>query len=71
MLAMFIDAERSGYTPDQVYTTMTVGELAELFSRLARQEGDDMRVYLRHDDGYTYGGITGDCIEIEEVEEEE
>ena len=65
-MVMFIDAERSGYEPSQVYETMTVGELAEALEHIARIHGDDMKVYLRHDGGYTYGGITEYCFEIEE-----
>ena len=30
-----------------------------------------VKVYLRHDGGYTYGGITPECMEVEEMEEEE
>ena len=65
---LFIDAERSGYEPRQVYETMTVGQLAESLANIARIYGDDMEVYLRHDGGYTYGGITEECFEIEEEE---
>ena len=71
MLAVFIDANREGYEPSQVYETATIGELAETFAAIARQQGEDTKVYLRHDGGYTYGGITSWCIEVEEVEEEE
>ncbi len=67
-MIMFIDAERSGYAPDQVHETMTVGELAEALAVIADQHGDDTKVYLRHDGGYTYGGITEMCFEVEEEE---
>ena len=68
-MILFIDAERSGYEPGQVYETMTVGELAETFAAIAREDGEDIKVYLRHDGGYTYGGITDMCFEMEEEEE--
>lgn len=71
MLAMFIDAERTGYAPDQVGRTMTVGELAEAFALIAEREGEDVKVYLRHDGGYTYGGLNLEYAEIEEIEEDE
>ena len=71
MLAMFIDAERTGYAPDQVYGVKTLGELAEVFARAARHEGEDVLVYLRHDGGYTYGALSLEYAEIEEIEEDE
>ena len=66
MAVLFIDAERTGYEPSQVYETLTVGELAETFAAIADQRGEDVKVYLRHDGGYTYGGITEMCFEVEE-----
>ena len=70
MQVVFIDAERTGYEPSQVYETMTAGELAEVFMQIAKYEGEDMKVYLRHDNGYTYGGITDMSINVEEIEED-
>ena len=66
---LFIDANREGYEPGQVRETMTVGELAETLAVMADRYGEDVPVYLRHDGGYTYGGITSECIEAEEEEE--
>lgn len=66
---VFIDTERTGYEPCQVGQTMTVGELAETFALIADREGDDMKVYLRNDDGYTYGGITEYDVNVTEIEE--
>ena len=43
-----------GYAPDQIRHTMTVGELIDAL----REFDEDAQVYLRHDGGYTYGGIT-------------
>lgn len=71
MKVLFIDAERSGYEPSQVHETMTVGELAETLAHIARTVDEDMEVYLRHDGGYTYGGITSWFLEVEEIEEDE
>lgn len=74
---LFIDAERTGYTPSQVRETTTVGDLARTFTKLAEDYGRDMPVYLRHDNGYTYGGITGwvinveDCDDVEEWDEDD
>ena len=71
MKVMFIDAERSAYEPTDVYETKTLGELAEAFAQAARYEGEDVKVYLRHDGGYTYGGLSLEYAEFEEIEEEE
>ena len=71
MKAVFIEAKREGYEPGQVYETMTIGELADVFQHIARQEGEEALVYLRHDGGYTYGGITSWCLEVEEIDDEE
>ena len=51
---IYIDADRSGYAPEQVSNTMTIGELMNYLE----QFDEDAKVYLRHDNGYTYGGIT-------------
>ena len=50
---LYIDAERPGYSIDQIHSTMTAGELMNYLE----QFDEDTPVYLRHDGGYTYGGI--------------
>ena len=55
---VIIEAKREGYGTDQVYRTMTVGELKAYLE----QFNDDAKVYLSHDNGYTYGGITEECF---------
>ena len=51
-MKLFIEGRRDGYTPEQC-ETITVGKLIEIL-----QEYDgDMEVYLRNDNGYTYGSI--------------
>ena len=53
--AIFIEGERSGYGPDQIENkTMTVGELIGLLSDF----NEDTKVFLRNDNGYTYGHIS-------------
>lgn len=47
---------REGYGIDQVRQTMTVGELIEFLINYDA----DTPIYLSFDNGYTYGGITGD-----------
>lgn len=68
MKALYIEGKRNGYDPDQCGRTLTVGELIEIL-----EEFDYGRpVYLRNDNGYTYGSITEYNINsAEEFEEDE
>lgn len=50
---VIIEASRESYSPEQVRNTMTVKELIEILS----EYDEDAKVYLSHDNGYTYGGI--------------
>ena len=63
---VFINANNNGYEPSQCGPTLTVGELIELLSYF----DEDQPVYLRFDNGYTYGSLSEDDL-IEEVGEEE
>jgi len=59
---VFLNTKREGYGPDQCKRTMTVGELIALLE----QFDEDRPIYLRNDDGYTYGSIQE--RDFEEVE---
>jgi len=63
---LFINANNNGYEPSQCGRTLTVGELIELLSYFE----EDRPVYLKFDNGYTYGSIGENDFE-EELEEEE
>ena len=64
---LFINGKRNGYGLSQCGSTLTVGELIELLSAY----DDDTLVYLRNDNGYTYGSITDyDINSAEEFNEE-
>lgn len=52
--ALFIEGKRNMYGIDKYSTTLTVGELIEILSGY----DDDTPVYLRNDNGYTYGSLT-------------
>lgn len=68
MKALYIDGKRNGYGIDQCSRTLTVGELIEILE----QFDDDRPVFLRNDNGYTYGSITErDITPAEEFEDEE
>ncbi len=65
MKGIFIEGRRDGYSPSQCYTTLTVRELIEELE----QYDEDMPVYLRNDNGYTYGSIDSDSIAERTVKE--
>lgn len=56
----FIEGKREGYSIDQVYETITAGELIEVLQQL----DEDTPIYLDNDNGYTYGGITDWSMDV-------
>lgn len=62
MKAIYIEAKREGYSPEQCPKTMTVGELISFLS----DYDEDTKIYLSHDRGYTYGSVTKWRINDEE-----
>jgi len=64
---IFIEGKRNGYAPDQCGKTITAGELI----RFLEDYDEDTPVYLKNDNGYTYGNITERSIEWQEAEEDE
>lgn len=66
MKELYIEGNRNGYSIEQCGRTLTVGELIEILE----QFDYDRPVYLRNDNGYTYGSITEmDVIPAEDLEE--
>lgn len=61
-MKLFIEAERSGYSPDQCISTMTV---EELISYLEQFDGETP-VYISNDKGYTFGSINYDSFRDDE-----
>lgn len=59
---IYLEAVRDGYNPGQVPRTMTVGELIGFLEDF----DPDSKIYLRHDRGYTYGGISPRRFEEDE-----
>ena len=66
---VYIKGRRDGYSPEQCWSTMTVGELMDWLSKF----DEDAKIYLKNDNGYTYGSISYDSFEegYEEDESEE
>ena len=64
---VYIAAMREGYEIDQILHTMTVGELIDCLSEFP----EDAQIFLSHDRGYTYGGITEQRIYTPEEDFEE
>lgn len=66
MEELFINGKKSGYGTDQCGKTLTVGELIEIL----QEYNEDTPIFLRNDNGYTYGSITrNDIYTSEELEE--
>ena len=63
----FINGNRDGYSPDQCYRTMTVQELVDY---LTNNFDGDSEVFLRNDNGYTYGSISDGDIHSGRYDEE-
>ena len=64
---IIIEAQREGYSIHQCYRTMTVGELVQALS----EYDEDTPIYFSHDNGYTYGSLKEENIDIRYDEEEE
>ncbi len=66
---LMINAEHEGYGIEQIQKTLTVGELIAYLEDF----DENTEIYLKHDGGYTYGGITynrfEDAVFDEETEE--
>ena len=61
--AIYIEGNRNGYGPDQCESrTMTIGELIDELRSQAEEWGYDSKVFLRNDNGYTYGSV--ECYDI-------
>jgi hypothetical protein len=63
-----ITARREAYGIEDIRNTMTVGELVHY---LMENFDEDTPIYLNHDNGYTFGGITESRIIDYEDEQEE
>ena len=64
---LYIDGRRTGYAPQQIERTMTVGELISWLE----QYDDDTLVYLKNDNGYTYGEIVEESFSEDQIDENE
>ena len=68
MSKIYINGNRSGYSPEQCGRTLTAQQLINILSGF----DPDAPVYLKNDGGYTYGAITDwDIDEKEDTEEDE
>lgn len=70
MRYLILQTSRKGYSAEQAEdweSALTVGELIEVLNGYDK----DMKVYFDNDNGYTYGSVTEDCVDVEEYEEEE
>ena len=62
---LFIDGKRSGYAPDQCNETMTINQLIEKLEELRDyHNAGNCPVFLYNDNGYTYGHINENTMNI-------
>ena len=62
---LFIDGTRSGYVPEQCYETMTVNQMIEKLIELRDYDNaGDCPIHLSNDNGYTYGHINADTMNL-------
>ena len=66
-MRLYIEGKHNGYSPEQCGKTMTVGELMDFLA----QFDEDAEIFLKNDNGYTYGNITERSFEEEHEDEEE
>ena len=60
---VFVKGNRDAYGPDQIENnTVTVGELIEILD----QYDENLKVFLRNDNGYTFGSISTNSINLGE-----
>lgn len=64
---LIIVTNRDSYSTNDIYNTMTVGDLKAFLEDLE----DDTPIYLSFDGGYTYGAIRDDRMEVEYGDEDE
>lgn len=67
MEKLIIIANKDSYSTDDIYNTMTVGDLKSFLNDVE----DDTPIYLSFDGGYTYGALRDDRMDIEYGDEEE
>lgn len=65
MKALIIDAKRERYSISQIRRTLTVGELKDLLE----EYDDETPIYLSHDDGYSYGGLSYDSLNEKDTDD--
>lgn len=59
---LFINTRVNGYTPNQCGSTLTIKGLISILE----EYDEDMEVFFRNDNGYTYG-----CIYEEDIKDNE
>lgn len=67
MKAITIQATREGYSIAQVERgTMSVADLIDVLQEMACAYGEETPVVISNDNGYTYGPIRWDSVDVEE-----
>lgn len=66
-MKLFIEGRRTGYSPEQAGSTMTVREMIEWLE----QYDEDTEIFIKNDNGYTYGNIDNWSFSEDEGGEED
>ena len=66
-MKIYLEGRRNGYSTEQCGKTFTVRELIEY---LENNFEEDDEIYLKNDNGYTYGNIDYFSFSTEEDEED-
>ena len=67
-MKIYLEGRKNGYSAEQCGETFTVKELIEF---LKNNFDEDDKIYLKNDNGYTYGNIDYFSFSTEEDEDEE
>jgi len=70
MKAITIQATREGYSVAQVGNTMSIADLIDVLHEMADAYGEDTPVVISNDNGYTYGPIRWESVDVEGADEE-
>lgn len=64
MTGIIIENVRSAYSPEDIERkTMTVSDLISCLEEMSEAYGEDARVFISNDNGYTYSAITWESVD--------
>ena len=64
MKTISISATREAYEPSQLHHTMTVNDLIDCLQEMADAYGEDTLVVVSNDNGYTFGSLGWESVDV-------